>query len=146
MTARQFECNTPDVIFEDFGNETILINLKSGRYYSLDPVGMALWNLLAESVGLDEVLRVAGERWRSAGDLAPQIEGFLQELLDEELLRPAAEARPLADPATREEGGAGEFTRPVLGVYHDMNEMLLLDPIHDVSETGWPQPLQDNEG
>ena len=32
------------------------------------------------------------------------------------------------------------FNPPVLSVYSDMEDLLLLDPIHDVDETGWPQP------
>ncbi len=32
------------------------------------------------------------------------------------------------------------FQIPVLDVYSDMQDLLLLDPIHDVDETGWPTP------
>jgi hypothetical protein len=28
----------------------------------------------------------------------------------------------------------------VLGVHPDMQDLLLLDPIHDVDEVGWPTP------
>jgi hypothetical protein len=28
-------------------------------------------------------------------------------------------------------------------VYEDMQDLLLLDPIHDVDETGWPARKQD---
>jgi len=34
----------------------------------------------------------------------------------------------------------GEFRAPVLNVYADMKDLLLLDPIHDVDEVGWPTP------
>jgi hypothetical protein len=30
------------------------------------------------------------------------------------------------------------FTPPVLEVFADMRDLLLLDPIHDVAEVGWP--------
>ena len=36
---RFFECNAPGVIFERFQDETVVINLDSGRYYTLDPMG-----------------------------------------------------------------------------------------------------------
>ena len=30
------------------------------------------------------------------------------------------------------------FEAPILNKYNDMQELLLLDPIHDVDEAGWP--------
>ncbi len=30
------------------------------------------------------------------------------------------------------------FTEPTVHTYADMQDLLLLDPIHDVDETGWP--------
>ncbi len=30
------------------------------------------------------------------------------------------------------------YAPPALETYTDMQELLLLDPIHDVDETGWP--------
>ena len=32
------------------------------------------------------------------------------------------------------------YTEPSLSVFSDMQDLLLLDPIHDVSEAGWPMP------
>jgi hypothetical protein len=31
-----------------------------------------------------------------------------------------------------------DFTSPELDVYSDMQEILLLDPVHDVNKEGWP--------
>jgi hypothetical protein len=36
--------------------------------------------------------------------------------------------------------GTAEFHAPVLQVYSDMQDLLLLDPIHEVDATGWPMP------
>jgi hypothetical protein len=33
---------------------------------------------------------------------------------------------------------AGSWSSPVLSIYDDMQDLLLLDPIHDVDESGWP--------
>jgi hypothetical protein len=38
------------------------------------------------------------------------------------------------------------FTQPVLEVYTDMQDLLLLDPIHEVDEeAGWPSPKPPGE-
>jgi hypothetical protein len=42
------------------------------------------------------------------------------------------------DPAVPNQ--SGPFRVPVLNRYSDMADMLLLDPVHDVEESGWPVP------
>ena len=37
------------------------------------------------------------------------------------------------------------FEAPKLSKYTDMEQLLLLDPVHDVDETGWPN-APDNTG
>src|SRR5579884_1631095 len=45
-----FECNAPDVVFENFGDEMILLNLQSGRYFSLSPTGTYYWECISQGV------------------------------------------------------------------------------------------------
>ena len=42
-----------DVLFQELQGEAVLLNLKSGVYFGLDPVGTRIWQLFAEH----EVLR-----------------------------------------------------------------------------------------
>jgi hypothetical protein len=69
---------------------------------------------------------------------APSVQELLDQMLREGLIVPGAGPAPspssVASPATKK-----AFEPPTLAVYTDMQELLLLDPIHDVDETGWPQ-------
>ena len=38
----------PDVLFRELDGESVLLDLQSERYYSLDDVGTRMWELLAE--------------------------------------------------------------------------------------------------
>ena len=40
---------SPDVLYQELDNEVILLEMKSGSYFGLDPVGARMWSLLAES-------------------------------------------------------------------------------------------------
>jgi len=145
---RFFECNAPGVIFERFEDETVVINLDSGNYYTLDAMAAALWERLNESVALGGL--IAETQRDYTGDPA-EIERAVREyvglLLSEQLVRPVV-VPPPAEGGSRAEadrngapGAArpkGDFRAPQLGKYNDMAEMLLLDPVHDVDGAGWP--------
>lgn len=36
----------PDVLWCEFEDEAVLLNVRSGQYFSLDPVGAQVWRLL----------------------------------------------------------------------------------------------------
>ena len=46
-----------DVLFQELQGEAVLLNLKSGVYFGLDPVGTRIWQLFAEHEMLAEVAR-----------------------------------------------------------------------------------------
>jgi hypothetical protein len=138
------------VVSETIDGEVVIMNLTSGNYYSSDCVGAVIWGWIEEGKTLGEVEQLARGRY----DAAPAVMGgalavFLDRLLEEKLIRetteppiPAAGIQPEADaPSTKE-----PFAAPELHVYKDMQDLLLLDPIHDVDETGWPRPSGDMPG
>ena len=45
-----------DVVFQILGDEAVLLNLKTGFYFGLDPVGTRMWQLIVEYRSLARVL------------------------------------------------------------------------------------------
>lgn len=134
-----FECNTPSVIYERFEDETILINLDAGHYYSIDPLGAAIWQLLNRPLPLDRVVEIVSARYASSGaSVGEAVRDFVARMRDEGLIRVRRQPPPesVSDVPSLELGAT--FSPPVLAKYDDMQEMLLLDPVHDVAEAGWP--------
>ncbi|MBI3088630.1 MAG: PqqD family protein [Candidatus Omnitrophica bacterium] len=43
------------VLFQDLAGETILLNLETGTYFGLDPLGTRIWRLLQERRSLKTV-------------------------------------------------------------------------------------------
>jgi hypothetical protein len=50
-----------------------------------------------------------------------------------------------AETSARQNGELPRFEFPTLHKYTDMEDLLLLDPIHDVDDTGWPNKNQDEK-
>ena len=44
------------VVFRDLEGELVLLNLESGVYFGLDPVGTRIWHLLTEPCTLEHIL------------------------------------------------------------------------------------------
>lgn len=127
------------VVHEKFGDETVIVNLESGCYYSIQGAGDAIWSAVMEGVPRDDILRriqaaYAGDRQQIIRETA----AFLDQLAAEALVEAAAPAAAMAESVTAAPG-APPFETPRLDKYTDMEEMLQLDPIHEVDEMGWPQ-------
>lgn len=125
----RFRVAGPQIIHETFeGGETVLIDLVSGCYFSVTGGGPALWARLVRGETCAEI--VAG--WPGAD--AEAVRGFAARCVQEKLLLPDA---TLTAPAP---GAAGEpWAAPQMERFTDMQDLLLLDPIHEVDAAGWPR-------
>lgn len=138
--AQRFRINRPSVIHEILDDELVVVNLKSGSYYSLDKVGAVAWREVESGASLGEVTSALLREFDGEGGVVERAAAeLLQELEREELIVPAANGAATA----RSESAAapvrrGAFSAPVLHKYTDMQDLLLLDPIHEVDEAGWP--------
>ena len=137
--------NGPNVIHDTVAGETVVINLNSGAYYSLQHTGAEIWGLIEKGTTVEGVIQFMTKRYSSVEvDVARVVAQFLQKLQEENLIRVDGSSlsgpRPVGDtsPATGSSVQAPVFEMPVLQVYRDLENILLLDPIHEVDEEGWP--------
>jgi hypothetical protein len=125
------------VIHETVDGETIVVNLDTGSYYDLNELGSCIFASLAGGSTTGEVAALMAATYgRDEAEAGRSVEAFVDLLVGEELLAPLPEANgaqpapPAALPAT--------YAEPVLNKHTDMEELLLLDPVHEVGEAGWP--------
>ena len=144
-SASRFRVNAPNVTHETIDGEAVIINLDSGVYYSLDGVGANIWNLLDAGrpvEGIEEWLAAAYEEDEPDG-IPTAVDELVTELSAEHLIVPMSEEHQAVgadvEPGPpNDDGKRAAFVKPLLQRYSDMQELLLLDPIHEVDETGWP--------
>ncbi|HEY0727409.1 MAG TPA: PqqD family protein [Pyrinomonadaceae bacterium] len=148
MNNQRFRVNTPTVTHETIDGEAVIINLDTGNYYSLVEAGSFIWSLLDKGASAGEVQNVVLQTYHAdAHDVDRGVHELLAQLQQENLIVPAngaAEAVDLAQVAAATNGHTKpSFNPPSLNKYSDMQELLLLDPIHDVDDAGWPKPVPD---
>ena len=136
-----FQINAPDVVSETIDGETVIINLYKGLYYNLNPSGSFIWTLIEASVSKDEILQFLKQNYSHLSDEDQAgVTQLFDRLLAEELIVENESSAPATTPALP---APASFEAPVLFKYADMQDLLALDPIHDVDETGWPnQPAE----
>ena len=142
--------NQSTVIYEIFDSEIVIINLNTGSYYSLDNTGAEIWRLLERPTREDVVFQDISNRYQGdRAQIEQSIREFLAELQRDALIVPGENGEAESSERLAESGeiatGVAKlpFEAPVLHKYSDMEELLLLDPIHEVDEMGWPNAKLD---
>ena len=148
MSNQRFRVNTPTVTHETIDNEAVIINLDSGNYYSLMEVGSFIWGHVEKGASVSEVQNLVLQTYDGdAQDIDRGVKELLAQLQQENLIVPVDGTGEAFDVAQLVPSSNGHekpsFTAPMLHKYSDMQELLLLDPIHDVDDAGWPKPVPD---
>ena len=139
---RCYSVNRPKVIYEVFEDETVLIDLDSGNYYSLSGSGALIWDCIVRGDSVGSVIENLHERFRGRDGIASAVDDFVRELAEENLIvKNSSGAAKNMKQGKAQIPSLARFEKPVLQKYSDMQDLLLLDPIHEVDETGWPHAL-----
>ncbi len=76
-----------DVVFHDLQGEMVLLNLKTGVYFGLDPMGTRIWHLIHEANPLQEVLDSLLEEYEvMEAQCERELLGFVAQLRENELV------------------------------------------------------------
>jgi hypothetical protein len=134
-----FKLNEPDVSYQLFDNEILTINLKSGNYHSLRDTAAAYFRLLIDGYSIEESLNKIAEIYKVTSiSIEAELNSLLIDMIKEKLIVECTH-KPLLKPIDWENTIKTTYSTPILETYNDMQDLLLLDPIHDVDvKKGWP--------
>lgn len=144
-----FRINTPKITHQTIDGETIIIDFESGAYYSTDGAGAVIWELIAHMASVDEINQTLARHYAQTDPTAikSHLEQFIAELERESLIVPVDPANTRTEKSATAQPpagyGGGVFEAPTIFKYTDMQDLLLLDPIHDVDEQGWPMKKEE---
>jgi hypothetical protein len=141
-----FRINTPDVTHELLDGEVIVVHVVTGAYYSLGGPAATIWGWLDRGAEIEAMCnRIVELNGADRESIGADLHRFTADLQAEGLissLQPANGARVALDDTADE--AIVPFRSPKFEKYSDMEELLLVDPIHEVSPQGWPEKLSDN--
>jgi hypothetical protein len=133
-----YTINEPAVIFEEFGDEIVAVNLDTGIYYSLRGSACEIWLSLKDPATTSQILGFVNEKYEGKVDeIDMQIHQFIDRLISLNLIKIStitSQVKNRSNHLTMK----SDFLPPEMDVFSDMQDILLLDPVHDVDESGWP--------
>ena len=141
MSDQLLRPNSPSVVSEIIDGEAVIMNLATGHYFSAQGTGGELWALIENGASERRMVEYLLLRYRiDEIEARTGVAAFVSKAREHDLVvatqaEPAPVDEQPATPTLTE-----SYAIPQLNAYSDMEDLLLLDPIHDVSEAGWPMP------
>jgi len=123
---------------ETIQGETVVLDLATGAYFSLSAAASVAW-LMLQSGSSKPAMAAALKQHYEGGDAAidAATDAFVAALLQEGVIETvpdaAAEAAAPAPATSRAPFPGLDIQR-----YTDIQELLLIDPVHEVDDRGWP--------
>jgi hypothetical protein len=126
-----YQVNGPRVVHETIDGETVIIDTLTGVYFTASGSAATLWQALAE--GADPVI-LENEFVRVGGD-AVGFAAFLNDLVSSQLVVPRTGGAAESNALPRQI----DATAPALTRHDELQDLIELDPIHEVDTAqGWP--------
>ena len=121
----------PDIVFERFGGDLVVLDIATGRYFGFNPTAARIWEALMAGAIPSNIAELGFD--------AASLGGFVVKLLDYKLIM-SATLSSSSVPDQLRDSLAADLSAPTFEVYEDLADLIMADPIHDVDEQqGWPR-------
>ena len=140
-----YRVNSPHVISETVGGETIIVNLARGHYFSLQGTAVEVWEGLERGEAAETIVLELEQRYEAAdGEIDEAVKKLLDDFVDAELVVADGNGTGTVTPTpSQERGERAPFVAPSFTTFTDMQDIILLDPVHEVDTRGWPHASAD---
>ena len=134
------------ISMERLDGETILINFDSGEYFSFQGSSADLLWLISAGVNRESWLACIASAFPDVTPPDPtieeQINEFLADLVAAGIIVEVGgeiQVDAVADPVLPDDYVRDAWMPPSVHANDDLADLLVIDPIHDTSEDGWPE-------
>ena len=139
MGAYRYVVRDASVVSEIIDGEAIIMDMSSGTYYSADGVGGLIWQAILDGASQEAILSAAQLAFPHHAEAVGDIAQFLLDIETRGLAQ-QSDGHGSAEPPI----WTAPYAPPLLQVHEDMQDLIQLDPIHDVDQMGWP--IRKTEG
>jgi hypothetical protein len=135
----RYGLNAAKVACQVLDGEAIVIHFERGHYYSAAGSGALLLGLLSEGSSVAELGSALVRRFELEPEQAAcAVVTFLRQLWAEELLVTISAGAAERSASPTDLTPMTSFEEPRLVKYTDLEDLLILDPVHEVMLSAWP--------
>lgn len=142
-TNLNYLLNSSEISLERLNGEVVIISFNSGNYYSCVGSAADILSLVSKEVDRTLWKEIICSKYKIDDLPVVEVDLFIDECLKENIIISVNSKldgmSSLPDDFTR-----SSWNTPILKIYRDFQDLLLVDPIHDSSLTGWPELKDDN--
>lgn len=139
MLNKIYKINESKAISETIDGETIIINLETGFYYSVNKTATIIWNEIQKNIPVINISQHFVNHYEvDTGTAEKSVVDTISLFLKDDLILELDSdvSGNIQEPQT---GIVKQrFIMPRIERYDDMARALRSDPVHDVNEEGWP--------
>lgn len=130
-----FSLNTDVYDIEDFDDEIVLVNIQTGVYFTMAASAPLILRGFMKGLNLSKFLDDLSISSLDL-DIKDSVQNFIQTLIQETIIveNSNIEIHSSIDLNTI-------HSSPIYKKFEDMGDLIKLDPIHEVSDLGWPNKL-----
>ena len=130
-----YKIDSDVTLSEKIDDDTVVINLSTGCYYNFNSTASYIWELAQCGLNKNEIIA----QYTAAFHLSPEkVASDVSFVINTMVSDGLAEATDDKSVTCELPTDITAYNVPVIEKFDDMQEMLLLDPIHEVTEKGWP--------
>jgi hypothetical protein len=133
-----------DVVFEEYEDEIIFLQLKEGFYYTLDRMAADIFVALLRADSIETALGYLSQRYLTDHDeLNRTCQKMINQLTEEKLIVERANTSSEHGELTSYTGKKQQLSEYHIEKFEDIQDILKFDPVHEVNEDGWPSVSGD---
>jgi hypothetical protein len=131
--------NVSHVSSEIFGDDAVVVNFITGKYFGMSGSAPLIWKLFESPVSREEIVASLAGMDGMTEQAMKQVREFIDVLQQEQLIVHAGIDDAAVSSINKHTLETHDFQAPILEIHDDLQELIVLDPIHDADpERGWP--------
>jgi|688.fasta_scaffold397362_2 hypothetical protein len=125
---------------EVLAGEAVIVDFTTGRYHAAAGVAATVWEAMKQGQEINEIMReVRSSHTDVPEDAESSVLAFIDSIVDAGLAKQAdAEVAPTSSSEQQTSPVPTPWIVPLLESHNDLADLMLIDPVHDVTARGWP--------
>ena len=139
----QYALTSKNISGEIIDDELIVIDLSRGVYFTSKGAALHLWRGVLSGNNIEALIEQLCSKSDDPDNFKQMCMEWLNALTSEGVLQEAGGEGATIPIGFLETEELSKIVPPTFEMHHDLEDILLFDPVHDFDELGWPkQPMR----